>query len=216
MIRRSFNIILTATNHPPYDIDVHAKGFNLREIPDELKAACVADIDFVKLGHYWYADRCIANFTLGVEQKLKLPLVVITGDHAWRIDVIKNADLFEKTAVPLVFYGKDVLNGMTLPAEVTGSHLDINTTLIELAAPQGFQYHTLGKNLFDPNQSPLGFGGNAIIGPNFIVELKGTRKIYPLPGRASLPDQPDLEQMLGLSDALHGIAWWRIMRGPKL
>jgi hypothetical protein len=41
----------------------------------------IGDIDFIVLGHYWYADRSVGNFALKVEKKLKLPLVVITGDH---------------------------------------------------------------------------------------------------------------------------------------
>jgi phosphoglycerol transferase MdoB-like AlkP superfamily enzyme len=214
----SFNMILTTTNHPPFDIDVRARGFDLREIPAELKGAFLADIDFIALGHYWYADQSIANFALRVEKKLDLPLVAITGDHAWRKvnEIIKRPDLYENTAVPLVFYGRDVLDGISLPPEVTGSHIDINTTLIELAAPQGFQYHALGKNLFDPNQNPLGVGLNAIIGPNFIVDMEGSRKVYPLPDRELPRDRPDLEQMIRSYNDLHGIAWWRIMRGSKL
>jgi len=188
----------------------------LREIPAELKAALVADIDFIELGHYWYADRSIEKFALGVEKKLKLPLVVITGDHAWRRDILKHPDLYQKSAVPLVFYGPDVLDGITLPPEVTGSHLDIDATLIELAAPRGFQYHALGKNLLGPAQSPLGIGGNVIIGPDFIVDLEGLRKAYPLPDRELPREHPDVEQMITLYNDLHGIAWWRIMRGSKL
>jgi phosphoglycerol transferase MdoB-like AlkP superfamily enzyme len=216
--RPSFNLILTTTNHPPYDIDVRAKGFKLREIPDELKAALAADIDFIELGHYWYADRSIENFALRVEKELKRPLVVITGDHAWRRgkEIIKRPDLYEKTAVPLVFYGRDVLDGITLPPEATGSHIDIDTTLIELAAPQGFQYHALGKNILDPDPRRLGIGGNVIIGPNFIFDLEGSRKVYALPGRELPRDRPDVKQMIGLYNDLHGIAWWRIMRGSKL
>ena len=214
----SFNIILTTTNHPPYDIDVRAQGFKLLEIPGELKAALAADIDFNQLGHYWYADRSIRKFALGVEEKLKRPLVVITGDHAWRRgkDIIKRPDLYEKTAVPLIFYGRDVLDGITLPPETTGSHIDIDTTLIELAAPRGFQYHALGKNLLDPDQRRLGIGGNVIIGPDFILDLEGSRKVYALPGRKLPQDRPDVKQMTGLYNDMHGIAWWRIMRGPKL
>ena len=32
----SFNVILTASNHPPFDLDVWAKGFPLRAMPPEL------------------------------------------------------------------------------------------------------------------------------------------------------------------------------------
>jgi phosphoglycerol transferase MdoB-like AlkP superfamily enzyme len=175
-----------------------------------------ADINFIELGHYWYADRSIGNFAHKVEKKLKLPLVVITGDHAWRKKIIKQPDLYEKTAVPLVFYGRDVLDGIALPPEATGSHLDIDATLVELAAPRGFPYHALGKNLLDPEQRSLGIGGNVIIGPNFMVDLEGGRKVYPLPDHELPRDQPDLAQVISMYNDLHGIAWWRIMRGPKL
>ncbi len=214
----SFNLIMTTSNHGPYDIDVRAMGFNLREIPAALKGAFVADIDFIVLGHYWYADRSIGNFALRVEEKLKLPLIVITGDHAWRRgpEIMIRPGFYEKTAVPLVFYGRDVLDGITLPPQVTGSHIDINTTLIELTAPQGFQYHALGKNLFDPDQNPLGIGRNVIIGPDFIVDLEGARKVYPLPDRELPRDHLQVKQMIRSHNELLGIAWWRIMRGPKL
>jgi phosphoglycerol transferase MdoB-like AlkP superfamily enzyme len=214
--RPSFNMIMTTSNHPPYDIDVRAKGFKLREIPAGLKTALAADINFIELGHYWYADRCIGNFAHSVEKKLKLPLVVITGDHAWRKKIIKQPDLYEKTAVPLVFYGRDVLGGIRLPPQATGSHLDIDATLIELAAPRGFPYHALGKNLFEPDQRPLGIGGSVIVGPNFMVDLEGGQKVYPLPYQELPREQPDVKQMIRLYNDLNGMAWWRIMRGPKL
>jgi phosphoglycerol transferase MdoB-like AlkP superfamily enzyme len=214
--RPSFNMILTTTNHPPYDIDVRAKGFKLREIPAGLNNALAAHINFIELGHYWFADRCIGDFALNVEKKLKLPLVVITGDHAWRKDIIKRPDLYEKTAVPLVFYGRDVLDNVALPPKVTGSHLDIDATLVALAAPRGFPYHALGKNLFDQGQRPLGIGGNVIIGPNFIFDLEGSRKVYPLPDHDLPRERVDVKQMVELYNDLHGIGWWRIMRGSKL
>ena len=214
--RPSFNMILTTTNHPPYDIDVRAKGFKLREIPAGLKNVLAADINFIELGHYWFADRCIEDFALNVEKKLKLPLVVITGDHAWRKKIIKRPDLYEKSAVPLVFCGRDVLDGVALPPEVSGSHLDVGATLVELAAPRGFPYHALGKNLSNPDQRPLGIGGNVIIGPNFIFDMEGSRKVYPLPDYGLRGERPDVKQMVELYNDLHGIGWWRIMRGPML
>jgi phosphoglycerol transferase MdoB-like AlkP superfamily enzyme len=214
--RPSFNMIMTTSNHPPYDIDVRAKGFKLREIPAGLKSALADDINFIELGHYWYADRCIKDFVLGVEKKLKLPLVAITGDHAWRKKIIKQPDLYEKTAVPLIFYGRDVLDGIKLPPDVTGSHLDIDSTLVELAAPRGFPYHALGKNLFDPQQRALGFGGSVVIGPDYIVDMEGGGKLDPLPDHELPRLRPNVAQITGLYNDLYGMAWWRIVRGPKL
>jgi phosphoglycerol transferase MdoB-like AlkP superfamily enzyme len=213
---RSLNIILTTTFHRPFDIDVRAKGFKLKKIPDSFNTAGDSDIDLNALGHFWYADQCIKNFVGQVEDKLKFSLVAITGDHAWRDTPFKQSGLFEKTAVPLILYGKEVLDGISLPEKAAGSHLDIGSTLIELTAPQGFQYHHMGKDLLDPNQRSWGISRDRIIGPNFIADLQGSSKIYPLPGKKLPPHGPKLKQLKQLHDATHGIAWWRIMRGPKL
>ena len=212
----SLNIILTTTFHRPFDIDIRTKGFRLKKIPDSLKSAGVNDIDLNALGHFWYADQCIKNFVGQVEDRLKLSLVAITGDHAWREFPFEQAGLFEKTAVPFILHGKEVLEGISLPEKVAGSHLDIGPTLIELAAPQGFKYNHMGKDLLDPNQRAWGISRNQIIGSNFIADLQGSPKIYPLPGRELPPHRPKLELLKQLHDAIHGIAWWRIMRGPKL
>jgi hypothetical protein len=103
-----------------------------------------------------------------------------------------------------------------LPPEAAGSHLDIDCTLVELAAPRGFTYHALGKNLFAPQQRALGFGGTVVIGAEFIVDMEESRNAYPLSGDKLPRVQPDVQQITKSYNDLHGIAWWRIMRGLKL
>ena len=76
-----------------------------------------------------------------MENRVPLPLFVITGDHYGRRFINSQPTFFEKTTVPLVLYGKEVLEGITLPDNVAGSHIDIIPTLVELTAPEGFFYH---------------------------------------------------------------------------
>jgi phosphoglycerol transferase MdoB-like AlkP superfamily enzyme len=212
----SFNLVLTTSFHPPFDIDVRSKGFQLNEIPDGLKPFCISNVNFNVLGHFWYADRCIGDFAKKTEAKLKFPLVVVTADHAGRRRISKRPGLFEKFAVPLVFYGKDVLDGISLPQGVAGSHLDIGPTLIELTAPEGFRYHALGKDLLDPEQRFVGIARNLVIGPDFILDLHKAPKLYPLPDRELPHTPPNLAELKRLHDTIHGIAWWRITSGPEL
>ena len=135
---------------------------------------------------------------------------------AWRRNFLKRPDLFETAAVPLVLYGPEVLSGTALPPEAAGSHIDIGPTLVELIAPQGFLYHSMGKDLLDPQQRPFGISRDRIIGPDFIADLRGSPRVCPLHGIDPLTDMPDSAQLKRLHDAIHGIAWWRIMRGPQL
>jgi len=211
----SFNLILTTSYHPPYDIDVRAKGFSLTEIPQDLKSLCVEDVDLKMLGHFWYTDHYLGEFAKNIERHLPKTLIAITADNASRKKVVKNPGLFEKTAVPFVLYGKDVLDGIDVPDNASGSHLDVISTLVELAAPKGFTYHTMGKNLLDPDQRLTAIGQSLVLGPDYIADVRKEPKIYPLPGYGSAPPTP-VGEIKKLHDAYHGIAWWRIMHGPNI
>jgi phosphoglycerol transferase MdoB-like AlkP superfamily enzyme len=161
-------------------------------------------------------DKCIGDFGKAIEHKVKLPLVVVTADNAVRRKINKTPDLYEKTAIPFVLYGKDVLKGISLPPGAAGSHIDITPTLVELAAPKGFCYHTMGKDLLDPRQRPFGIGLNFVIGPDYLVEVGEKTKVHSLSGKPLPQTVPDVKMLKKFYDSMHGIAWWRIMKGPKV
>ena len=60
---------------------------------------------------------------------------------------------------------------------------------------KGFRYHHMGKDLLDPNQRSWGISRDQIIGSNFIADLQGSPKIYPLPGKKLPPHRPKFEQL---------------------
>jgi len=213
--RPSFSIILTTSFHPPYTVDVRAKGFQLNALPADLKETCRSDIDFVMWGHLWYADRCITDFARWVASKLPDSLVVITADHHSRKYLSREPDIFEKTTLPCVFYGPDVLKDIKPPETMAGSHLDLIPTLVELSAPAGFAYHTLGKDLLEPRPLPLGIGQRMIVGPSFLIDLNTGPRLHPFAGTNHALTEADLKNFQRLHDALHGIAWWRVMHGPR-
>jgi phosphoglycerol transferase MdoB-like AlkP superfamily enzyme len=210
----SLNIILSTTYHPPYDIDVYEKGFPHREIPEDMKHVYDKDaVDLDVLGHLWYSDWALGQFVKEAEKKLKLPVFAITGDHSGRKFINSKPDFYESSAVPLILYGKDVLRGIELPEGVAGSHMDIPSTLVELAAPGGFEYYSMGKNLLEPRDRFLGIAASKIIGKDFITDIS---EFFEIPGK-SLPDQlPDLGRLRKMHDVMQGIAWWRVMRGPEI
>ncbi len=213
--RPSFNFILTTSYHPPYKIDVRKKGFSLEKVPDDLAPLFDGRVDLNMLGHLWYADRCIGVFVQNTEKKLHRAVFAFTGDHYGRKFINARPDYFERSAVPLILYGTDVLRGISLPKGAAGSHIDIGPTLVELAAPKGFAYYAVGNNLLAPRSRFLGTGWWKVIGPDFILSVADS-KYYPLPFRPlpqKLPEVKELQQML---NSAYGIGWWRVKQGPEL
>lgn len=156
----SFNMILTVSNHPPYDVDLKAEG-----CPAELKTE-----NDVKLYHMWYADKQIGHFTTRIMQKYPDSIIVITGDHSART-LPKNTqmDNGDSAYVPAIFVGKqisEVYGNMELSP---GQHLDIIPTLVELIAPKGFRYKAWGDNLLTPSRPlPAMTHQSAILDGNYV------------------------------------------------
>ena len=214
---KSFNFILTTSYHPPYDIDVHARGYPVREVPEDLKDLFDVDtIDLKTLGHLWYADKAMADFVRVMEGKLTAPLFAVTGDHYGRKFINARPDFFEHSAVPFVLYGKEVLKGISLPDGVAGSHIDIGPTLIELAAPKGFSYYSLGHDLLAQRKTYLGVGKGKVIGDGFIADISRSRMVYPVSGTGKPGNLPPIEELTKLHNAVHGVSWWIIRNGSAL
>ncbi len=161
----------------------------------------------------WYSDREMPTFIRATEQRLPQSLFAISGDHFARKFINAMPNSFEKTSVPLVLYGPEVLHGKSFPAMAAGSHIDIGPTLIELAAPTGFEYHAFGRDLLNPAQVRPGFGREFVIGPDYIAQLKPNYKLEAIPETPLVTQPPKPEVLRQLYNDAHGIAWWRIRNG---
>lgn len=148
---KTFHIILTTSNHPPYNIDVAAKGFPKEEIKRKLPDTIGSDEETLnEMGHIWYADQSIGNFIENVETDKPDTLFVITGDHAERFDFAKEVDLKTLSAVPCIFYGKNVSKDLLAENKV-GCHLQIIPTLAEMVGKKGDTYSSVSSSLFTYN-----------------------------------------------------------------
>jgi len=212
----SFNIILTTTYHPPYDIDVWDEGYPVTAVSTDLQPFWDGSVDLKTLGHLWYADRCLREFVQLIDRSFPAPLVVITGDHSARKFINAKPNFFEKSAVPLVLWGPDVLRGLRLPEHVAGSHFDIVPTVIGLIAPEGLAYYAIGRDLFDPNTPVVGIGRGKVIGHDFVAAVGRDTSLHSLPGQDHSDPLPSLEKLKRRHDALHAVSWWRIMHGAGL
>ena len=209
----SFNVILNASNHSPYDVDVEAKGFDKEAVRATLPPEAQNDEELLReLGHYWYADREMARLVAALKERYPECLIMIVGDHADRYNIDKTPSMYERYAVPFIVTGKGVHKGILLP-DSAGSQIDIGPTLIELIAPKGFEYYAVGASLSRDNRQGVNYGfwitrdfiGEADRVPLEPVQIEGSQ------GRGF--DQAALQRYI---DTVRSVSWWRPKYGPVL
>ena len=213
--RPSFNVIITTSYHPPFNVDVRAKGFALQAVPPDLAPIYDGGSSLTIFGHLWYSDRAASRFIRAMDQRLPKALFALTGDHWSRRFLNHRPTFWERSTVPLLLYGPSVLGRVRPPDAPVGGHLDIAPTLIELSAPAGFAYHSLGENLLMPKRR-LGLGNGRIIGPDYLAEISEPVVIHPLPDQPPPATAPDPEALRRLYNAWSGLGWWRILKGNAL
>lgn len=208
--RPTFHVILTTSNHPPYTVNLAQEGFDesiITGVPDSFKS----EKDWKeKLGHFWYADKAIANFIHTVTTKHPDSLFAITGDHADRMNIEPSPSLFERYAVPFILYGKGV-NKSLIPDNAAGTHLSIAPTLIELIAPKGFEYYSLNESLTKGNT--IGANHNLWVDSTTIGKIDSDTA-EPIPG--ALAKSPNTEKIKQFTDAIRALSWWRIKNGRNI
>lgn len=158
----SLNIILTTSYHPPYIIDLDAKGFpykSIKDLPKEAQKYYGEGMTLIELGNLWYGDKAIGGFMKIGKNKYSDGLFCFTGDHFGRRFINHHPNLYEKSSVPFIMYGKAIPRSINTTA---GSHVDIMPTLIEMIAPKNFTYYSFGTSLFHPGKDKA-YGFNKMI-----------------------------------------------------
>lgn len=209
----SFNVLLNASNHSPYDLDLEAKGFDKEAVRDALPPEHQQDEELLKeLGHYWYADRELAKFVRAVKEKCPDSLIVIVGDHGDRYNLDKTPTTYERYGIPFIITGKGIHKGTLLP-DAAGSQIDIMPTIFELIAPKGFSYMSLGSSLTRTNRQGVNYGfwiTRTAIGKADTVPL------VPEPVTEGEDPVIDEDAMQNYINAIRSISWWRAKYGPIL
>ena len=208
-----FHLILTVSNHSPYTVDLAAAGFPRQKLIDALPPDRKDDTELIrKLGHHWYADQMMSRFIKEMEAKYPDSLFVVVGDHADRVNLELNPTSFKRYAIPLIVHGPGVSKKL-FPEDAAGSHINLGATLLELVAPQGFRYHTVGESL--TRGSKIGFNyGYWITAQHFgkICEEGGEA----LPGVADNAMMPSVYDVYQLVEAQRAVSWWRVKNGNQL
>lgn len=150
--QKTFHIILTTSNHPPYTIDVAAEGFDKNKVLQNLPDDISNDKETInELGHIWYADMAMGSFVRQTEKLKPDTLFVLTGDHAERFTFKKDVDDKTLSAIPCIIYGQGVQQNW-LPQDATGCAMQILPTLAEIAGTPGMAYSSILPSLFTNTQ----------------------------------------------------------------
>lgn len=210
--RPSFNVLLNASNHSPYDLDLDAKGFDKEAVRAALPSEHQQDEELLKeLGHYWYADRELAKFVKSVKERCPDSLIVIVGDHGDRYNIDKTPTMYERYGIPFIITGKGIHKGTLLP-DAAGSQIDIMPTIYELIAPKGFSYMAVGSSLTRTNRQGVNYGF-------FITRHAiGKADTVPLVPESIDGTAPELDQQ-AMEDYINGVrsvSWWRPKYGAIL
>ena len=199
------HLIMTTSNHPPYNIDLEAEGFDVAGTEEKVRELIPSESDphnlAVELGHYYYMDKVATEFIKEVEQKYPDSLFVITGDHAVRSNPGAHPTMFEFQSVPFVLYGAGVTHDI-LPTEAVGGHTGIMPTLVELIAPAGFAYASVAPPI---GQYPAAFNNDYYLTDKIMGQVEADKwELLPGVASADVPAEqaklePFLRQMRTLS-----------------
>lgn len=208
------HVILTVSNHAPYSVDLKKAGFPEEKLVDALPSEVKADKDLIKrLGHFWYMDKLIGRFTENMYNKYpRDSLFIITGDHADRTNIDSSPTLFERYTIPFVIYGDGIHKGI-FKQNTAGGHVNIGATLIELIAPKGFSYYTLGESL--TGESKVGFNHNVWITTNAIGEIDSNHQVA-INDNDGLKLEAERDNALSTIEKMRTISWWRTMKGNEI
>ena len=205
---KTFNVILTASNHSPFNLDLNAENIDTVSIKNALVGDAKKDEWLVKeLGHFKYADREIAKFISKTKEKYSDSVFIIIGDHADRYNIEKNATDYKRYAIPFIISGKGVKKGL-LDNKSAGSHIDVMPTLVEIIAPKDFKYCSLGKSLTE-NQKAVNYG--FFMTRNFF----GNADKIPLEFE-KISDENDIlneEEMVNYINSVRAVSWYRAKYG---
>jgi len=207
------HLIMTSSNHPPYNLDLAQEGFDVEKELAALPPEAVDREELAKeLGHYWYMDKIVTAFVRKTMEKYPDSLFIITGDHAERMNLSAAPSMFERHSIPLLIYGQGVTKDL-LPRDVAGGHTNLVPTLIELIAPAGFEYYSIADSM--TKHTEVGFNRNNWITKNGMGEMDSEQQEF-LPGVSGADLNQDRQKVKEKAAMMRTISWWLLQKGTSL
>ncbi|MFY7994563.1 MAG: LTA synthase family protein [Bacteriovoracaceae bacterium] len=172
--RPQFFVVLTTTNHPPFEFPRTYKPHPLELTPQRMSELTVdKEIASQRFLALQYSNQTFADFMSRIKSsQLKDNTVVsLTGDHSfWLAKSIPEKKYFNKNAVPFYIYAPEHIRPKTYDAQNFGSHEDILPTLYELTLSE-ISYIKLGEDLI--NEDGVAINSAGIAGSKRGVMIEG-------------------------------------------
>ncbi|WP_298220754.1 sulfatase-like hydrolase/transferase [Flavobacterium sp.] len=211
----SLNIILTSSYHAPYTVDVYKKGFpyhSAKDFPEAMKKYYDGSMTMEELGHLWYSDYAIGKFMEKATKKYPTAIYSFTGDHFGRKFPNSRPNLYERSSVGLIMYGKNIPKSYN---QTPGSHIDIMPTLIEMIAPKGFEYYSFGTSMYAP-QKAMSISYNKIVTKDQLYYLPKEAQVEKIELATMKASQTSNTPLLTDYNKQMGLAWYYTMKGNKI
>ena len=208
---------MTVSNHPPYTIDVASMGYDLeqakqitRSMPDVENPDQLA----LEVGHIWYMDKIVTDFVRKTEAQYPDSLFIITGDHAVRTNPSNHPTMYEHDSVPFVLYGAGVTKDI-LPENAIGGCTNILPTLMELIAPQGFEYYSILPSMTEGEQT-ASFNTNIWITDKAVGSTRSDDTEARPDVNAPFDPATERQKANEWLPLARTISWWMAVKGTKM
>lgn len=152
----TLHFVYTTSYHGPFKIHLEDYGYNPDTVMPEASKKLRRDHGKQQnMGTFWYADQALYRFVNDMKATYPDSLILVTGDHSAGIIPIgdclprKDMTLREQYMTSFAMYHRDLTSEM-FAGNTIGSHMNLMPTLLELIAPQGFEYFSLVPPLTEP------------------------------------------------------------------
>lgn len=214
----SFNMILTTSNHPPYDVPLEQFNVPLKKIENFFaNSSKYKEKNPRLIGHIWYQDKMITRFIEEVSKVLPNSLFVVTGDHYDREYPKVGAALKASNTIPLIIYSPSLeIKKLTN----IGSHIDITPSIVELIAPNGYTYHSFGTPLVSNDNMALSEKNSAlgyfVIATDRFIANKDGEIEYFNEGTAQHNDKELAKSLYKRLEQATALSWWILKNGYEV
>ena len=210
----SFSVIMTASNHRPYSIDLAKEDCEVKVPATGYESFAEGNATLQMLGHHLYSDKCVGEFIERMAAKAPECFFALTADHWGRGFPGPRPTNLEQALVPLVLWQK----GRKFPdvSGIGGSHYDLGATLMELVTPAGSPYYAIGRDLLGWQAPTHALSRLWLLGPESITPMAEKGRTEALDGTPLRGVPADFAVHERRYDLIHGLSWWRIMKGNAL
>lgn len=151
-----FHFIYTTSNHGPYNLPYGDYGLNIDELMPEMPKKLRRDNrEARRFMGVCYADRCIMDFVEDMRKEYPDSLFIVTGDHSAAVlpydkgVIPRNYQTIRERMLTAFYIHHPDLTKAMFAHNVLGEHQNILPTIMELIAPEGFEYYSIKPSLFE-------------------------------------------------------------------